>query len=317
MKLFVTRRLLPGPVWLHFLALGTALFFLLEALFPKPMPVLGPPNSNRLAVMAESYAQMAGTLPTLEDTERFIDLELRDELLFREALARNLHRRDGVVEQRIIRNMRFLNPNTRENEQHLLAKGFALNMHLTDEVVRRRLIQVMTQFLIAGAGLSQPTVEEVEAAFHERQGSFIEPERVSFRHVFLGAGSEAEAAAVLVNINDSALAPEAAIRLGKAFLSGFAFTDQSWRDVAARMGREFAGELQAVAPTAEAGTWLGPIESVYGRHLVFLESYQPEREQRLDEVAARLQWDLQKEREAEALEAALQALMSGYEVQRS
>ena len=86
---FVTRRLLPGPVWLHFLALGTALFFLLEALFPEPMPVLGPPNSNRLAVMAESYAQMAGTLPTPEDREQFIDLELRDELLFREALARN------------------------------------------------------------------------------------------------------------------------------------------------------------------------------------------------------------------------------------
>ena len=80
---FVTRRLLPGPVWLHFLALGTALFFLLKALFPEPMPVLGPPNSNRLAVMAESYAQMAGTLPTgyLKRLELGRCLALRPELI--------------------------------------------------------------------------------------------------------------------------------------------------------------------------------------------------------------------------------------------
>ena len=314
---FLTRRLLPGPVWLHFLLLGVGLFLLMRGLFPEPLPILGPPNANRLAVMADSYAQLAGSLPTPADEQRFIDLELRDELLFREALHTNLHLRDGVVEQRIIRNMRFLDPATEQTPAELLEAGLALNMHLTDEVIRRRLVQVMSQFLIASEGLPPPSDAEVAAAFAARQATFLEPARVSFRHVFLGDTSAREAAGVLQDIRDQELNPEQAIRLGKAFLSGFTFTGQSWRDVAARMGREFAEALQGVAPGIELGIWTGPVSSVYGSHLVFIEDYQPAREQRLDEVALRLRWDLQKERETAALEAALLALMAGYEVRRS
>ncbi|MGB1438781.1 MAG: hypothetical protein ACPG63_03355, partial [Luminiphilus sp.] len=132
MALFFTQRLLPGPVWLHFLLVGFALYAALALLFPEPRPVLGPPNAARL--------------PTDDDVARFVELELRDELLFREALAAGLHRFDPVIEQRIVRNMRFLDPDTAADEGQLVAQGLALNMHLTDEVIRRRLVQVMTQF---------------------------------------------------------------------------------------------------------------------------------------------------------------------------
>ena len=63
MAKFFTKHLLPGPVWLHFLLLGAALYAALAALYPEPKPVLGPPNPTRLEVMSDSYAKMVGGFP--------------------------------------------------------------------------------------------------------------------------------------------------------------------------------------------------------------------------------------------------------------
>ena len=82
MSHFITKRVFPGPVWLHFLLLGAVLYAGLTALYPEPKPLLGPPNTTRLTVMADSYAKLVGGQPTAADMERFVDLELRDELLF-------------------------------------------------------------------------------------------------------------------------------------------------------------------------------------------------------------------------------------------
>ena len=123
--------------WLHFLLLGLMLFVGGQWLFPEPKPVLGPPNPERLSAMVENYNRFApdGVSPAL--FERFIDTELRDELLFREALKRDLHYRDAAVEQRIIRNMRFLDANIAASDRELVEQGYALRLHLTDEVIRR------------------------------------------------------------------------------------------------------------------------------------------------------------------------------------
>ncbi|MDG1065045.1 MAG: peptidylprolyl isomerase [Luminiphilus sp.] len=314
---FLTRRIFPGPVWLHFLMLGGVLYASLAALYPEPKPVLGPPNAARLEVMADSYAKIVGGLPTEVDIERFIDLELRDELLFREALNRRLHLRDPVIDQRILRNMRFLSPDSGLEDSTLVEQGRELNMHLTDEVIRRRLLQVMTQLIIASAELSRPADSAVEAAFEARKETFREPARVSFSHVFLGEVSQGDATTVFERVQADALPPAEAIRLGRAFLSGFHFTNLSWLEVNSRLGREFSAALQALVPDEPLNTWVGPITSVYGQHLVYLASFKPEREQRIDEVADKLRWDLKAEAEKQAMENAVAEWMTGYEVKRS
>ena len=104
--------------WLQFALLGALFcFFVSGQLFPEPKPVLGPPNAERLAAMAENYTRFARDEPNAELRERFIDGELRDELLFREALRRDLQYRDAAVEQRIIRNMKFLDAQTDASDE--------------------------------------------------------------------------------------------------------------------------------------------------------------------------------------------------------
>ena len=165
---FLTQRILPGPTWLHFLLLGAALHFLVVSFFPPPPPVIGPPNIGRLQLLYDGYARMAGEQPNAAQIERFIDKEVREEMLFREAIEAELFLDDPAVVQRLIRNILFLFPDNSWSDTERVERGLALNMHLTDEVVRRRLVQMMEQLLIAAQNLEPPTHAELLAFFETR-----------------------------------------------------------------------------------------------------------------------------------------------------
>ena len=204
--------------WLHFLLLGLMLFVVGQRLFPEPKPVLGPPNPERLSAMVENYTRFApdGVRPAL--FERFVDTELRDELLFREALNRDLQYRDAAVEQRIIRNMRFLDTDTAASDRELIEQGYALRLHLTDEVIRRRLVQIMERLIVATRPNPAPSAEAVATRYEQELDSWREPARYTFRHVFLSMERVAEMPALMEQINTENVSPDAARLLGATFL---------------------------------------------------------------------------------------------------
>jgi len=318
MREFITRRWLPGPVWLHFVVLGSVLFVLNKQLFPEPLPVLGPPKEVRLAALEDNFARMAGRLPNEEEQARFVDLLLREELLFRIGVERELYLADPAVEQRIIRNMRFVDPSTDLSDAALVSRGLELNMHLTDEVIRRRVVQVMEQLLVAAANLPEPTEAELRTAYETRKADLTSPATVSFSHVFLGERSEEDVQRLLDTVRAQGMSHAEALPLGTAFLAGFEFTELGWPAVASRLGREFSDALKAqVAGGAQNGEWLAPIASVFGQHLVMLRGFNPERPLTFEEARKALLWELKTERDQGALDTALAQLMQGYEVRRS
>ena len=191
--------------WLHFLLLGLMLFVGGQWFFPEPKPVLGPPNPERLSAMVENYTRFApdGVSPAL--LERFIDTELRDELLFREALNRDLQYRDAAVEQRIIRNMRFLDASTTASDRELVEQGYALRLHLTDEVIRRRLVQIMERLIVATRPNPAPSPENVATRYQQDLDSWSEPARYTFSHVFLSTDRVAEMPGLMTQIDSCLL----------------------------------------------------------------------------------------------------------------
>jgi hypothetical protein len=301
--------------WLHFLLLGLTLFVGGQWLFPEPKPVLGPPNPERLSAMVENYTRFApdGVSPVL--FERFIDTELRDELLFREALIRHLHYRDAAVEQRIIRNMRFLDANTAAGDRELIEQGYALRLHLTDEVIRRRLVQIMERLIVATRPNPAPTAEEVAERYQQKLDSWREPARYTFNHVFLSTERAAEMPTLMAQINAENLSPDAARLLGAPFLSGYAFRRQSPEQMTRMFGAEFAKQVSATE--VRAGAWIGPVSSVFGHHYVYIEAFEPSRTLALEEVSVRIERDLVREGEAQAVVDWVEAAMAGYEVRRS
>ncbi len=318
MSEFMTRRWLPGPPWLHFLILGLLLHLGMGWAFPEPPPVLGPPSTVRIDLLTDNFARLSGRLPSAEDRERLIDLELREELLFREAIDNELYLADSAVEQRLVRNMRFVDPETTATDAELVSRGLELNMHLTDEVIRRRMIQVMEQLLIAAANVMEPSEDDLRAAYERRKGELVAPAKVSFSHVFFGERPPTEVERILADIQSQNMSSKQALTLGTSFLAGFDFDDIGWTAVSSRLGREFAESLGAmIAAGAAPGSWVGPVTSVFGEHVVLLRKISPERPLSFEESRKALAWELKSEREQAALDAAVASLMAGYEVRRS
>jgi hypothetical protein len=301
--------------WLHFLLLGVMLFVGGQWLFPEPKPVLGPPNPERLSAMVENYTRFApdGVSPAL--LEQFIDTELRDELLFREALDRDLQYRDAAVEQRIIRNMRFLDTSTGASDRELIQQGYALRLHLTDEVIRRRLVQIMERLIVATRPNPAPGAEAVAIRYQQELVSWREPARYTFSHVFLSTQRAAEMPALMAQVNTDSLSPDAARLLGAPFLSGYAFRRQSPEQMSRVFGAEFAEQVSATE--VQAGAWIGPVTSVFGQHYVYIEAFEPSRTLELEEVSVRIERDLVREAEEQAVVDWVEGAMAGYEVRRS
>ena len=301
--------------WLHFLLLGLGLFVGGQWLFPELKPVLGPPNPERLSAMVENYTRFApgGVSPALLD--QFIDTQLRDELLFREALKRDLQYRDAAVEQRIIRNMRFLDASTTASDRELVEQGYALRLHLTDEVIRRRLVQIMERLIVATGPNPAPSAEQVSTRYQQALDSWREPARYTFSHVFLSTDRVAEMPALMAQINAENLNPDAARLLGAPFLSGYAFRRQSPDQMTRVFGAEFAAQVSAAE--VQAAAWIGPVKSVFGQHYVYVEAFEPSRTLELEEVRVRIERDLIREGEEQVVVDWVQGIMAGYEVRRS
>lgn len=301
--------------WLHFFLLGLMLFVGGQWLFPEPKPVLGPPNPERLSAMVENYTRFAPDGVSSALLERFIHTELRDELLFRESLNRDFQYRDAAVEQRIIRNMRFLDASTTASDRELVEQGYALRLHLTDEVIRRRLVQIMERLIVATRPNPAPSAAAVATRYQQDLDSWREPARYTFSHVFLSTDRVAEMPALMTQIDDDDLSPDAARLLGAPFLSGYAFRRQSPEQMTRVFGLEFAEQVSATE--VQAGEWIGPVSSVFGQHYVYIEAFEPPRTLALEEVSVRIERDLVREGEERAVADWVEAAMAGYEVRRS
>jgi len=310
----LTQQFLPGPAWLHFLLLGAVLHVGLQWVFPPPKPVLGPPSEARLQMLYDAYTRMAGDMPSAAQIDGFRDRELREELLFRRAIAAELHLTDSAVTQRLIRNILFLFPNEEATPQQRVERALALNMHLTDEVIRRRLVQMMGELLVAAASLPEPSIDELQAIFDQRADILLAPATVSFQHVFMGDKEQA-ARDLLQRAIAQGLSPAQARTFGQPFLGGNAFSELTDRAVEGRFGQRFAQDLFSQAQHSENG-WMGIVTSVFGYHVVYLEYKTQERSLTFEEVVDDLRWQEKREREAQALDDAVAELLSQYEVVR-
>ena len=298
--------------WIHFLLLGFLLFYLKGLLFPPPKPVSGPLNPARLEALQEQWLRTTGRLPTQEQQARMVASELDRDMLFQRALAMDLHLYDTVVYQRLLRNMHFLGLAEGRTDQELFEQALEMRLHLGDEVVKRRMIQVMEQLVLMGNPPNAPTEAEVAAEFEARREELRRPPRYSIEHIYLNREREAEFEAVAAKILAQDLGPEEALQFSSPFLPGYRFARQTPDQLARNFGAAFVENLQAAGP--EGGSWVGPIRSTYGLHLVWVGEIEPARDATLEEVRTQLVRDLESRARAAALEEGIAALRQDYEV---
>ena len=300
----------------QFVLAGVVLFILNLWLFPEPKSQLGPPNPERVQLQAEALQQLQQTQLTDEQIERIKQRELREELLFVEAIERGVIDQDLVVQRRLIRNMRFMSPEREATDEALLAEAWELRLHLADEVVRRRTVQVMETLIVATQPPHTATDAELLTEYNNRLSEFEEPERLGFAHVFLRPDAPDERAENLISAVKERITPDEARSSSDVFLAGYRFRNVSLLDISRQFGDQFALELAEQLDGRESTeeTWLGPITSIFGQHWVWVESRTPGRVKTLDEVSVDLTRDLRRVAEDAAVEKWVQARLASYEV---
>jgi hypothetical protein len=265
-------RWLRAPL-LHFVVAGAALYGVVHAGWlerPAVRPVVV--TAADVARMRSDYTRETGLEPTGADEAALVDKAVREELLFREALARGLDRDDRSVRNWLVEQMRVLTDLGDEDAERLYARARALGLDRTDLVVRRILVQKM-RLLAARTDEHAPSAEELAAFYAAHRDAYRTPERVSFRHVFVsadahGSALDRDARTSLDRLRAGGDAAAAASTAGDAFAVPARVVGQSAAQVAKVFGPGFA---RAIADAA-AHEWTGPIASPYGVHLVWIES---------------------------------------------
>lgn len=254
------RRWLRAP-WLHFLLLG-GLLHLAQGLLPSAATAL-PAGSADVERLRHEWRAETGRWPShaelLASTERFLD----EQALLAEALHRQLDLRDSVARERLLANLRFARPELGDDEATLLAEARRLGMPASDLVVRRRLVQRLEQELSAGQTVDEAALRAYVAAHPERYG---QPERLRFRQVYLNRDRPGRSAAQAGQLRARLVAEAGldAATLGDPWLLDSETAPQNLEQLRQRYGAGLAAALQA----APDGEWIGPVETVYGWHLL-------------------------------------------------
>ena len=171
----------------------------------------------------------------------------------------------------------------RVREEVLYREALALGLDRDDTIVRRRMAQKI-QFLVEDAA-REPTREELATWYRANRGQFALPSRVSFRHLYFspdrrGARARDDAAAALTKLAGQPEDSSLAANLADAFMF-----QEYYRDRAADfLGKEFGPNFALAVAKLSPGSWQGPVESGFGWHLVFIDVVIPGRVPAFEEV---------------------------------
>ncbi len=256
----------------HFLLLGSFLFGLQIWLREDEERGLEPIwiAENEARALEKAWTQKYGKPPTSEELEGMLQYQVDEEILFREAMRAGLHLQDPVVQRRLDMNMEFVDIEGSLSPEERIERAYELGMHETDVVVRRRLIQRVQIHLRDNARVPEPSSEEIEEFIAAHREDFEVPRYVRFSHVYFSEefGNPRERAEeALERIRRQQLSLERAQELGDPFGLPLDFPPLSMSGIGRRFGDVFAAELM-VAPEQ---TWLGPLTSSLGEHLVWIE----------------------------------------------
>ncbi len=284
------KKLFQQPL-IHFLLIGLG-FFLLYQL------VSGGDNADSRTIIvdkdvlmmhlqyrskafnAEVFEEKLAAMPQ-EELQQMIDDYVREEVLYREAMAMGLDKEDYIIKRRMIQKVEFI------------SQGIAETVtELSDEEVKRYYEENMEDY-------------------------FIQP-YATFTHVFFDfekwSNEEAKKKAQfeVKYLNDNRVPFNKATSRGDRFFYHTNYVERETEYVASHFGNSMAKSIFEATPSDQ--TWIGPFETQYGYHLVMLTKKEPGKYPDLNEVIDRVSDDAQRVYIRKKNEETIQGIIDGYEV---
>ncbi|HEY4962154.1 MAG TPA: peptidylprolyl isomerase [Terriglobales bacterium] len=274
------KRWLREPL-LHFLLLGLVLF---AAYAYMQRGRGGVESSKQIALSLDDLRTMDMYFesqwhrqPTPAEFQAMVEDKVREEVLYREALAIGLDKDDTIVKRRMAQKMQFL----------------------AEDV----------------AAAHEPSTAELKAWFEKNSNKFALPSRYSFRHLYFspdkrGKNAQDDAAKALAKIAGQPEDSKLALSLADPFMFQDYYGDRAPNALAKEFGPQFVVALEKLKP----GSWQGPIESGYGWHLVYIDTVIPGRIPAFEEMEPDVKTAWLAEQKQQAWQKAYQAMRSKYAV---
>lgn len=216
-----------------------------------------------------------------QELKLLIDDFIREEVLYREALALNLDEDDYVLRRRLVQKLEFIN------------QGFVnSSLNFSDE--------------------------ELNNYFNENIELYKVEPYITFTHVFFNNeehGKETARELALKefeNLNKNKVPFSKSVEHGDRFLYHLNYVERVPDFVASHFGPEMSKALFALEPSDTI--WNGPYESPYGFHLVMLTINENERYPELDEIYDRVKQDARYKYTKEETEKSIQEIIDSYDV---
>ena len=194
-------------------------------------------------------------------------------------------------------------------EQVLYRTALTLGLDKDDTIIRRRLRQKM-EFLFEDT-VATPQEAELRGYLQDHADKFRTQPLISFRQVFVaqsrGDNAEVDAKRILARLGSGALD---GANEGDALLLGDRFSRTPLDQVASLFGESFAEAVGQATP----GSWVGPLRSGYGWHLVLVRAVEPAVLPPFDQIRSAVEREWFAERRAAAQATQFKALLAAYHV---
>lgn len=248
------KRLAREPLT-RFLALGGALF-VVYALAQGGVGEAPPSieiDRHEVRRLATQWEAQWRRRPSAAELERLIDERVREEVLYREALALGLDRGDAVV--------------------------------------RRHLAQKLTVAWADFAAVDQPDEATLAAHYEATRQRYRRPPELTLTHRFFsatkrGAAARQDAGGAVALLNAGEAVPDDPFHAAKAL------TLPDAGRLAPDFGAAFGDAVAEQTRAGHVGRWFGPVRSVHGWHAVRIHAYEAGGQSPLAQVrdAVHLDW---------------------------
>jgi len=190
-------------------------------------------DANRIEGFIAAWQRRWNRPPTSEELQGIIRQFVRENILYREAVAMGLDEDDPITRRRMAQKLEFL----------------------TKDIAR----------------LKEPQEGELERYFEENADLYRKPDLITFSHVYLdpdkrGDGTLDDAAKLLAKLQATGEPDPRTLRSGDRFMLQSYFPEKSELDIRRQFGTGFSEAVMQLEP----GQWHGPVLSGYGTHLVYV-----------------------------------------------
>jgi hypothetical protein len=200
----------------------------------------------------------------------------------------------------------------------LFREAMALDLDRDDPIIRRRLIQKMDYLAQGFYDRAEPISRtDIQLYYEDNTEYYREPALVTFTHIFFPYAEDTpesvfvKATSTLQTLRDNNVEFDKSGLYGKRFLYNRNYVNRSDAEIESHFGADFK---QHVFTTDALSQWQGPIESLYGWHLVLISALQPTFIPKLEDISDRVLVDAQRQRQLQVKREAIARLKGKYQI---